>query len=173
MRGLRRLPVLCGTPFDPERGVVFDGVRSRCPKTLPGDFAIDRTVRMDREILRVMGRWLGVGRVGVLNTPDDSNFPRGVVGRTGGVPNSSWSNSSWWPCTGVPGRAGIDMMFSLPSAADLPSWALKFIWECVVVSSPRTLGCPSFLGDGNRSLLVLPRSSSTAMGLSAVPLPLE
>lgn len=103
-----------------DRGV-FDGVRNSWPKACAGDFAADRTDRIDREMLRVMGRWLGVGRVGVLNTPDDADFAGGVDGRLGGVPKSSWSKSSWTPGTGVPGRSSPRAVFSLPAAADFSS----------------------------------------------------
>jgi len=137
-----------------------------------GDLWTDFTVRMDRDILLVMGLWLGVGRVGVLNGPLFPEWGGGVEGR-GGVPNNSRSRSS--PSGG--GRSIAPPPGAIFSSLPVPVGFCigKFgpVWTTFTWSSPRTFGTPSFLGDGKRRRRIAPRSSSTAMGLSAVPLPLE
>lgn len=69
MRGERRRIALdVRTPDTAERGVfegVLDGVRSSISAWL-GD-VMDLVERIDLLTLLVTGRWLGVGRVGVLN----------------------------------------------------------------------------------------------------------
>ncbi len=78
-----------------------------------GDLATDR---IDRDILLVMGRWLGVGRVGVLKMPWLTlELGGGVDGRAGGVPNSS-SRSSCRLFPGVTGGTGLAFSFSLDGA---------------------------------------------------------
>lgn len=132
---------------------------------------MDFTVRIDREMLLVIGLWLGVGRVGVLKGPLFAEWGGGVDGR-GGVPNSSRSRSSPSGGWGVPARPGA-IFSSLPVPVSFCIGKFGPVWTTFTSSSPRTFGIPSFLGDGKRRRRIAPRSSSTAMGLSAAPLPLE
>lgn len=154
---------------------VFVGVCCRASSAWPGDLAIERADRIDFEILLVMGRWVGVGRVGVLKRPAFLSLGGGVEGH-GGVPNRSAMSSSPGPL--LEPAFGVAKMF-VPTSTSVFSLPLPTLFEAscdilttLIATSPRTLGCPSFLGDGNSSRRVLPiPPSPRAMGLSAVPLP--
>jgi hypothetical protein len=107
-------------------------------------------------MLRVIGRWLGVRRVGVLNGPGLlASFPGGVDGRAHGLQNNA------------------ETKFSLPDT----SFGVRksgAVCTMLIDTSPRTLGTPSFLGEGNSRRRVDPRSggassASSVIGLLAVP----
>merc|ERR1711963_36376 len=101
LRGLLLTLTLPGTP-SPPRGVLL-GVCCGSASAWLGDSISSRPERNDLDALLVtllvIGRWLGVGRVGVLNGPVDAfGFATGggVDGRITGLLNrESYSSLPW------------------------------------------------------------------------------
>lgn len=136
----------------------------------PGDFA-DLVDRMDLETLRVSGLCPGVGRVGVLNGLSEGDFPVGVDGRACSFPISSSNSLSSSASTSSPSIAGGQFSLSWTSIMrSFGEWKFVATVTTLVATSPKTIGDPSFLGEGKSSLRVEPiGSSSRSMGLCCVP----
>src|SRR5688572_23557380 len=117
------------------------------------------TERKDRETLLVMGRWLGVGRVGVLKGPEWEvalALGGGVEGRAAaGLRKRASRSSSLF----IVSSSCVTATFSFSAAISL------FCLDSVIVTiltltSPSTFDGLGFLGEGKRTRLVFPRCTS-------------
>jgi hypothetical protein len=106
-----------------------------------------------------------------LNGFVEGDFPVGVDGRA--ISPFAISSSKSLRSSASESSASIaGGQFSLFWAAIICSfgeWKVVAMVTTLAVISPKTLGDPSFLGDGKSSLRVEPKSSSTSMGLCCVP----